>query len=71
MGIEYERVPGTPNRWKRHERTKLIEETGQNVYPAIVFEDGSFYRDESRDMAEAIRAGKLFEQAGRRRPTGG
>ena len=35
--------------------------TGQAAYPAIEFEDGSAYREESADMAERIRAGRLFE----------
>ena len=35
------------------------------LYPAIQFEDGSWYREESADMAQTIRAGRLFEkQAG-------
>jgi hypothetical protein len=31
----------------------------------IEFEDGSSYRDESKKMAERIRAGKLFEPPAR------
>ena len=64
MGIEYEVVPGPPNPWERGERTELIEKTGGNKFPAIVFEDGSAYREESKDMAETIRAGKLDEKRG-------
>jgi hypothetical protein len=63
MGIEYEVVTGPPNPWRRGDRTELIEKTGGSKYPAIVFEDGSAYREESKDMAETIRAGKLFERA--------
>ena len=70
QGIDYSLVEGTPNRFNRDARKKLIAKTGQNVFPSIVFEDGSFYREESRQMAQTIREGKLFEQAGRRRPTG-
>jgi hypothetical protein len=33
--------------------------TGQKKYPWIEFEDGSIYREESKDMAETIRAGRL------------
>jgi len=29
----------------------------------IEFEDGSAYRDESKEMAERIRAGRLFEDS--------
>jgi arsenate reductase-like glutaredoxin family protein len=68
MGIEYEVVTGPPNPWERDKRTELIEKTGGNKFPAIVFEDGSAYREESKDMAKTIRAGKLFEQAGTSAP---
>jgi Glutathione S-transferase, N-terminal domain len=64
MGIEYEIAPGPPNPWQRDQRTELIEKTGGHKYPAIVFEDGSTYREESKDMAKEIRAGRLFEYAG-------
>jgi glutathione S-transferase len=64
MGIEYEIVAGPPNPWQRSERTELIEKTGGNKYPAIVFEDGTAYREESKDMVKTIRASKLFEHAG-------
>jgi hypothetical protein len=43
----------------RSRRTAVIEGTGQNRYPAIRLEDGTWWRDESRRMAEEIRAGKL------------
>jgi glutathione S-transferase len=62
QGIEYEVVKGPwPARGKREE---LERATGQGRYPAIVFEDGSVYREESKDMAETIRAGKLDEKRG-------
>ena len=60
MGIDYERVPG-PNR-PRSERTTLIEGTGQEKYPAIEFEDGTWYREESKDMERTIREGRLMEK---------
>jgi len=63
QGIEYERVPG-PGVFGRKKRTRLIELTGNTLYPAIEFEDGRVYREESKDMAARIRAGKLFESAG-------
>ena len=59
MDIEYERIPGPGSKSKR---TMLTEATGQNKYPAIQFEDGSWYREESKDMAETIRAGRLDEK---------
>ena len=36
----------------------------QRMYPAIEFEDGSWYREESKDMEATIRAGRLMEKAG-------
>jgi glutathione S-transferase len=56
-GIEYEVVKG-PLRPGR--RDQLEELSGQRKYPAIEFEDGRVYRDESKAMAERIRAGQLF-----------
>jgi hypothetical protein len=59
MGIEYERVPG-PN--SRAKRTVIVEGTGQSKYPDIEFEDGSWYREESKDMERTIREGQLMEK---------
>ena len=62
QGIEYEIVKGP---WpRRKNRTAVIEGTGQALYPAIQFEDGTWYREQSKDMAETIRAGKLMEKQG-------
>lgn len=61
QGIEYEVVKGPLRPGKRDELERV---SGQRKYPAIEFEDGSAYRDESADMAERIRAGKLFESSG-------
>jgi hypothetical protein len=58
-GTDYERVPGPHSRGKRD---VVREGTGQTKYPAIEFEDGSWYRAESKEMAETIRAGKLDEK---------
>ncbi|MGB2873838.1 MAG: hypothetical protein WBB76_00005 [Gaiellaceae bacterium] len=49
-------------------RPDTVEQTGQKRFPWIEFEDGSVYREESKDMAERIRAGKLME-APRSHPT--
>ena len=54
MGIEYERVPGPR---KKDKRDGIIAGTGQQLYPAIEFEDGTWYREESKDMAATIREG--------------
>jgi len=58
QGIEYEvvRLPAS-----RRKRDQVEELSGQRQYPVIQFEDGSIYREESKDMAARIRAGKLFE----------
>jgi hypothetical protein len=54
MGIDYERVPG--------DRDVVLEGTGQKKYPDIQFEDGSWYREESKDMERTIREGRLMEK---------
>ena len=64
MGVDYERVPGPQSRSKRD---AIVAGTGQNKYPAIQFEDGSWYREESKDMERTIREGRLMERA----PSGG
>jgi glutathione S-transferase len=60
QGIEYEVVKGPLRPGKRDELERV---SGQRKYPAIEFEDGRAYREESADMAERIRAGQLFEAA--------
>jgi hypothetical protein len=61
MGIEYERVPGSGSKDKRE---AIVAGTGQPLYPDIEFEDGSWYREPSKDMEATIRAGKLMEKSG-------
>jgi len=56
-GIEYEVVTGPLRPGKRDELEQL---SGQRKYPTIEFEDGSFYREESVDMAKRIEAGELL-----------
>jgi hypothetical protein len=58
QGIEYEVVKGPLRPGKREDLKRI---SGQSKYPTIEFEDGSAYREESKDMAAKIRAGKLFE----------
>lgn len=60
MGVGYERVRGP---WPKSRRTMLQTETGQDKYPAIQFEDGSWYREESKDMERTIRDGRLVERS--------
>jgi len=58
QGIEYEIVKGP---LRRSKRTELMEHTHQNRYPAIVLEDGTWYREESNDMVRRISKGELIE----------
>ncbi len=58
QGIEYEVVKGPLRPGKRDDLEQL---SGQRKYPAIEFDDGRVYREESADMAQRIRAGELFQ----------
>jgi hypothetical protein len=58
MGIDYERVPHS-----RSDREAVRAGTGQARFPAIQFEDGSWYREESKNMERTIRDGRLMEKA--------
>jgi hypothetical protein len=60
-GIEYERVPGPVRKSKRD---AVVAGTGQRLYPAIQFENGTWYREESSEMARTIAEGRLMEKAG-------
>ena len=44
-------------------REAVFSGTGQRLYPAIQFEDGSWYREESKEMERTIRAGELMSKA--------
>ena len=59
-GVEYEIVKEPTSRSKR---TALIEHTHQNKLPAIELEDGTWYREESKDMVLRISKGELIEAA--------
>ena len=61
QGIEYELVKGP---WSPRKRDELEQLSGQRKYPVIEFEDGSLYREESKDMEATIRAGSLDEKRG-------
>jgi glutaredoxin len=60
-GVEYEVVKGPLLRPRRDEIEQI---SGQRAYPVIQFEDSSVYREQSKDMAATIRAGKLDEKRG-------
>jgi glutaredoxin len=64
QGIDYQVVKGP---WPgRKNRDAVRAGTGQTSYPAIEFEDGSFYREQSKEMAQTIREGRLDEKRGAR-----
>jgi hypothetical protein len=60
-GVEYELVKGPLRRENRDDLERL---SGQRAYPVIEFEDGSVYREESKDMAATIEAGALEAKRG-------
>jgi glutathione S-transferase len=60
-GIDYEIVRGPVGKAKRDELAQL---SGQRLYPVIEFDNGSFYREQSKDMAETIKSGRLMEKRG-------
>ena len=55
-GVDYEIVKEPLFRGKR---ANVIEHTHQNKLPAIEFEDGTWYRDESKAMVLRIGKGEL------------
>jgi hypothetical protein len=58
QGIGYEVVKEA---WTG-DRGNTVARTGQKKFPWIEFDDGSVYREESKDMAETIRAGRLDDK---------
>jgi len=62
------RIRGRQGPLRPGKRDDLERVSGQRKYPAIEFEDGRTYRDESADMAKRIRAGELFEGSGESQP---
>ena len=72
LGTAGERLEGELAHGGEHAEPRLAalrryvahEGTGQALYPAIEFENGTWYREESKDMEATIRAGKLMEKAG-------
>jgi Glutathione S-transferase, N-terminal domain len=55
-GVDYVVVKGPVRPGKRDSLETL---SGQRKYPVIEFEDGSVYREESKEMATTIGAGQL------------
>lgn len=60
QGIDYEVVKEPL--YPRGRRIGVIAATGQDLLPAIEFEDGTWYREETDAMAETVRSGGLFER---------
>jgi glutaredoxin len=58
-GVEYEIVKEPLRAGKRDDVERM---TGQRKLPMIEFDDGSVYREESREMAATIRDGRLDEK---------
>jgi glutathione S-transferase len=56
--IEYEVVKGP---LRRGQRDALESLSGQRQYPVIELDDGTVYREESKEMAARIRRGELLE----------
>jgi hypothetical protein len=65
QGVDYEPVYGPTGRGARNDLEQL---SGQRLYPVLEFEDGSVYREQSKQMAATIRAGKLDEKRGGGKP---
>ena len=59
-GVDYVVVP---HPWPGN-RGAVEQLSGQSKYPVIEFEDGSVYREESKDMAATIKSGRLMEKRG-------
>jgi hypothetical protein len=53
-------APGPSRPSKRDE---ILKHTGQRLYLVIEFDDGTWYREESKDMEQTIRDGKLTGRA--------
>lgn len=46
----------------RGRRKEVIEHTSQHHLPAIEFDNGSWYREDSKSMAAEISAGRLLDK---------
>jgi glutaredoxin len=57
-GVEYEIVR---HKGRRSQRDDVMALSGQRKLPVIEFEDGRVLREDSKDLAERIRTGRLFE----------
>jgi glutathione S-transferase len=62
QGIQYEVVKGPLRRSQRDALEKL---SGQRQYPVIEFDDGTVYREESKDRDSSSFGGESEELVGR------
>jgi Glutathione S-transferase, N-terminal domain len=60
-GVDYVVVK---HAWPGGAREEMLRLSGQKKYPVIEFEDGSIYREESKQMADTIKSGRLMEKRG-------
>ena len=60
-GVDYEVVRWP---WPDRKRKGIERVSGQKKYPVIEFDDGSIYREESKQMAETIKSGRLMDRRG-------
>jgi hypothetical protein len=61
QGIAYEVVPGP---WPPQEPHRRDRGNRSSLYPCIQFEDGSWYREESKEMARTIGEGRPVRNGG-------
>ena len=52
-----------PGPVRKGKRDVVAEGSGQRLYPAIQFENGAWYREESSEMARTIAEGRLMDKA--------
>jgi hypothetical protein len=55
-GIEYEVVKGPVRRSKRTDYEQL---TGTKIYPAIVLDDGTVIKKDSKELIEMVNSGQI------------
>src|SRR5438105_15961047 len=65
-GVDYVVVP---HAYRKRDAVEQL--SGQKKYPVIEFADGSVYREESKEMAETIKSGRLMGKRGSAVPSQG
>ncbi len=58
-GVEYEVVKVKA---PRHKRAETRQRTGQSLLPWLELDDGRAVRAESKELAQRIREGRLYEE---------